>query len=177
MYSCLILFKFVGISHGCFPVSFCLCSCKKSKKGSGEPFVMRFCSSQAKYQLVLLIRAPPPLITRKQERKQQKHLFILSSLVICTLNKRKILLQAQSTKSKCTSPRRHKPQNIQFIFESSRFFCQTCELIITVLNLNQLLLQLFTVDPVVILSCLQPKRQMCTIAQAYTNTMRLLQHI
>lgn len=116
------------------------------------------------------------LSTRKQQRKQQKDLFISSSLVVCTLNKRKILQQAQSTKSKCTSPCRHKPQNIQFIFEGSRFFCQTCELIITVLNLNQLLLQLFTVDPVVILSCLQSKRQMYTIVQAYTNIMRLLQH-
>lgn len=53
---------------------------------------------------------------------------------------------------------RHKPQHIQFIFESSRFFCQAGELIISVLNFYQLLLQLLTVDPIVILSSLQPRK-------------------
>lgn len=51
-----------------------------------------------------------------------------------------------------------KPQNVQFIFECPRLFCQAGELVVAVLDLNQLLLQLLTVDPVIILRRLQPER-------------------
>lgn len=49
----------------------------------------------------------------------------------------------------------YKPQNIQFVFESSGFLRQTRQLVVTALNLDQLLLQLFTVNPVVVLGGLQ----------------------
>lgn len=49
----------------------------------------------------------------------------------------------------------YRPQNVQFILESSGFFCQTRQLIVAMLDLDQLFLQLFTVDPVVVLGGLQ----------------------
>lgn len=49
----------------------------------------------------------------------------------------------------------YKPQNIQFIFKSSGFLRQARQLVVTVLNLDQLLLQLLTVNPVVVLCGLQ----------------------
>lgn len=59
-------------------------------------------------------------------------------------------------------PSNHKPQDVQFVFESSGFFSQAGQLVITVLNLYQLLLQILTVDPVVILGSLQPKARKFT---------------
>lgn len=56
----------------------------------------------------------------------------------------------------------YKPQNIQFVFESSGFLCQARQLVVTVLNLHQLLLQLFTVNPVVVLCCLQSAKPLET---------------
>lgn len=56
----------------------------------------------------------------------------------------------------------HKPQNVQLVFESSGFLSQAGQLVVPVLDLDQLLLQILTVDPVVILGSLQPKERKVT---------------